>query len=188
MNAATFYENFEMAFAQIRAAAPQFKKLAGRTSKWAHPIVDGSLVFPFSVNPKSAGLLPHMPGEFGLKIAWRRGKGAERREHYVSLFQYTNEAERNEYAALQRAALEKFFRESGKEKLRSIYSYDDLPVPNIQEYHYYFDADDVRAWGHWYKQLLPDWVERFAAAPESNNDWAWRVLWPHLNTAKENAG
>jgi hypothetical protein len=55
-----------------------------------------------------------------------------------------------------------------------------VPRPNVDTFYYYFDADDARKWGVWYGSLIEAWISRFVENPESNEDWAWRVLWPHL--------
>src|SRR5262249_38830161 len=161
---------------KIRHAMPQLRKLAGKTSKWRQPLPGGSLLFAFATNFKTAGLLPHLPGEFILKITWSHGKNPPRKD-YVSLFQYTTDSEAKEFASLQRAALEKFFRQPEKDALRQIYAYepDRVPRANIEEYHFYFSAEDARAWGQWYATILPAWTARFTSSPESNEDWAWRV-------------
>ena len=189
MNAASFYEHFESGFAPVLEALPALKRLAGKTSKWRLRLETGSINFSFATNFKSAGLLPHMPGEFRLTADWTHDVEGKPRKDSVSLFQYTTDDECRQFATLQRAALEKFLRQPGKEPLRAIYPYANepewLPRANFDEWCIYFDEDDAAAWGEWYRQILPPWVERFSASPESQDAWAWRVLWPHLKKKQE---
>jgi len=54
------------------------------------------------------------------------------------------------------------------------------PKPNVATFYYYFDKEDSRLWGEWYGSILDSWKSRFEESPESNREWADRVLWPHL--------
>lgn len=180
MNAAQFYERFNEGFTSAQPR-PGLKRLAGRTAKWKIGTSSGDVTFAFATNSKTAGLLPHLPGEFHLRISWSHAVAAERRTDEVSWFQYASASEATVFASMQRAVLEKFLKTSGKEGLRSIYNYSNdpewLPRANFEECIYYFDASDAHAWGAWYATLLPAWLARFEAQPESFEDWCWRVLW-----------
>lgn len=182
MNAAQFYEGFLQGW--TTAAVPSsLKRLAGKTLKWKSLSSVGAVSFAFATNPKTAGLLPHLPGEFRLGVSWARMVGVARKADDVSWFQYTSEADAQTYASLQRVALEKFLAQPGKAALREIFNYSNdpswLPRPNFDEFGYYFDATDASAWGHWYGSRMEQWLEQFARAPEGFNDWCWRVLWPN---------
>ncbi|MDR2872848.1 MAG: hypothetical protein LBV45_10130 [Xanthomonadaceae bacterium] len=128
--------------------------------------------------------MPYYPGEFKLRILWMQGTGHAKTTTDVSLFQYTTDAENQRFAALQRIPLEKYLAQPEVPYARSLFIYTDdpdwLPKPNCDEHCYYFDILDAHAWGNWLRALLPVWIERFLAAPESNENWCWRVLWPHL--------
>ena len=188
MNAGTFYVQFDSEFGGVRTALPQLKRSGAKSSKWRMKLADGGLEFAFATNFKTAGLPPQLPGEFRLRISWTRSDGEAKKASDVSLFQYTSGAENAAFAALQRTALEKYLAQPGKERFRDLYGYASdpawLPRPNIEEWCYYFDTADARGWGAWYRGLLPAWIERFVAFPEANDDWAWRVLWPHLKREK----
>lgn len=182
MNAAQFYEAFLDGWAVAQRDAP-LKRLAGRTPKWKAATRVGSLTFAVATHSKTAGLLPHLPGEFRLGIRWDRKAGDARRSDGVSWFQYTTEEDAREYGALQRAALEKFLSQPGKAQLRAIFNYASdpswLPRANMDEFAYYFDAGDATAWGRWYGARMGSWMVRFEAAPEDFDAWCWRVLRPH---------
>ncbi len=186
MNAAQFYEAFDDGWSSNGALA--LKRLAGTTIKWKASTPAGALTFSIATNPKCAGLVPHLPGEFRLGITWTRRKDGKSVKGDVSWFQYSNEEENLAFAALQRSALEKFLAQPGKEGLRSIYNYANdpawLPRANFDEYAYYLDPDDARAWGRWYGGHVAPWIERFERAPECFNDWCWRVLWPDTERAR----
>lgn len=180
MNAAQFYEAFLDGWTHAQARAP-LKRLAGKTLKWKSTTPAGAITFAFATNSKAAGLLPHLPGEFRLRIRWNRKNDDVTKTDDVSWFQYTTEEEARKFGALQRTVLEKFLAQPGKQELRGIYNYSAdpawLPRPNFDEEIYYFDAADARAWGHWYAVSMAPWLERFTAAPETFNAWCWRVLW-----------
>jgi len=187
MNATQFYSAFENAF--LSQSLPQdLRRLAGPTSKWKCKTAVGDLTFAFATNFKTAGLLPHLPGEFRLTVTWSHKKGNERLKDEVSFFQYTTEDENEAYAKLQRQALERFLSHAGKEGLRSIFNYAAdpkwLPRPNFDDFGYYFEEDDAQAFGAWYGTMITPWVFRFIEAPESRNDWCWRVLWPDATRPK----
>jgi hypothetical protein len=180
MNAAEFYSAFYEGWSSVGTTV-LVKQLAGPTLKWKVQIPAASITFAFATNAKTAGLLPHLPGEFRLRISWAHKVEAARKVDEVSWFQYTHDDDNLTFATLQRAALEKFLAQQNKEPLRSIYGYANdpncVPRANFEEFAYYFDALDARAWGVWYATLLPTWVSRFNEYPESLNDWCWRVLW-----------
>jgi hypothetical protein len=184
MNAASFYRHFESEFASSVEALPQLRRASEKTCKWRLPAPDGSLLLSFATNFKCAGLHPEWPGEFRLTATWSHGKGPQRKHDYVSYFQYTTDAEAAEYADLQRRALSKFLRQPGKDSMKRLFDYvtdpSQVPRANFDEFAYYFDEEDACAWGMWYRNSLPGWVARFVAAPETHEDWSWRVLWPHL--------
>ena len=180
MNAAQFYQAFDSGWASIPMSI-QLKRLAGKTIKWKVVCPSGSVLLSIATNSKTAGLLPHLPGEYFFRITWNHFEGDEKKSDEVSWFQYTTEQEVAAYAQLQRKALEKFLAQPGKEGLRSIYNYASdptwLPCANFTEDTYYFDPEDAEEWGRWWAQSLPAWLERFNAQPESLNNWCWRVLW-----------
>ena len=182
MNAAQFYEAFLHGWAVAQSHAP-LKRLAGKTLKWKLATAEGSVTFAFATNAKTAGLLPHLPGEFRLGIRWDRKVGQSRKTDDVSWFQYTTAEEAREFGALQRIALEKFLSQPGKAELRGIFNYAAdaawVPRANFDEFAYYFDAADANAWGNWYGARIESWVARFMLAPEDFNTWCWRVLWPN---------
>jgi hypothetical protein len=149
--------------------------------KWKSETRAGPVTFAFATNSKTAGLLPHLPGEFRLRVSWTHKTESKREVKEVSWFQYTSETEEREYAELQRMPLGKFLAQPGKEGLRSIYNYahdpDWLPRANFDEFAYYFDTVDAKAWGNWYASNIGTWQKRFEERPEGFNDWCWRVLW-----------
>jgi len=184
MNAASFYQHFESEFASCAQAVPNLRRASSKSCNWRLPAPDGSLLLSFATNSKAAGLHPDWPGEFRLTARWRHGNASERKDDHVSYFQYTTDAEAAEYAHLQRLALAKFLHQAGKDGMTKLFAYatdpSHLPRANMDEFAYYFDDEDARAWGRWYRHSLPGWIARFVAAPETREDWCWRVLWPHL--------
>ena len=184
MKADRFYEIFEHSFAS-HIEGLGLKRLAGKSLKLkrADPEL-GSLTFAFATNAKTSGLLPHMPGEFRLRVLWTRGKGGDKRQNEVSWFQYTTESENSTFVSLQKTSLEKLLAQPDKEWLRRIYPCS-TPRPNFDQYAYYFDEEDVHNWGRWYGELIGVWITRFTQKPESRDDWGWRVLWPHLERKRK---
>jgi hypothetical protein len=180
MTAAQFYQAFLDGWALAASRAP-LKRLAGKTLKWKCVTPVGALTFAFATNSKMAGLLPHLPGEFRLGIQWDRKVGGNRKTAEVSWFQYAKDDELREYAALQRTALERFLSQPGKAAMREIFNYSSdhswLPRANFDEFAYYLDAADAKAWGTWYGERVESWIARFTLAPEDRNTWCWRVLW-----------
>lgn len=180
MNAQQFYEAYDIGWASVPMPI-ELKRLAGKTIKWKVLCPSGSLIFAIATNPKTAGLLPHLPGEYFFRVTWNHSDENGKKADEVSWFQYATREESAAYAQLQRQTLEKFLRQPGKEGLRSIYNYASdptwLPRANFSEEIYYFDVEDAEEWGRWWAQSLPAWLERFNAQPESLNDWCWRVLW-----------
>lgn len=106
MNAAQFYQAFEHAF--LSQSPPALQQQAGQTSRWMCKTVVGDLTFAFATNPKTAGLLPHLPGEFRLTINWSHKAGNARRKDEVAFFQYAADEDCGAYAKLQRQVLDKF--------------------------------------------------------------------------------
>ena len=192
MDAASFYRQFESEFASSLGAIPGLRRASAKACKWRVPAPEGSLLLSFATNAKAAGLHPDWPGEFRLTATWSHGRGQQRKDDYVSYFQYTTDAEAAEYAHLQRSALAKFLRQSGKDSMASLFLYatdpSHIPRANGDEFAYYFDDEDARGWGRWYRHSLPGWVARFVAAPETQEDWSWRVLWPHLERKPQGQG
>jgi hypothetical protein len=181
MNASQFYSAFDSGWS-LAAPTPDLRRLAGSTTRWKASLPAGGVTLAFATNAKTAGLLPHLPGEFRLHVTWRHKVDGTSTTEKVSWFQYLTEAERRAFATLQRVALEKFLAQPDKEPMRTIYNYANdpewLPRANFDEFSYYFDAEDASAWGKWYGSLVTEWCSRFDAAPESFNSWCWRVLWP----------
>ena len=106
----------------------------------------------------------------------------------MSLFQYTTEEEVAAFTEINRTALEKYLTAGGQDPygtLREIAGSDRaVPKPNIDIFYFYFDNEDARRWGEWYGSIMESWTSRFVENPESNEDWCWRVLWPHLERHK----
>jgi hypothetical protein len=185
MKAAEFYSNFEESF-NAQALPTSLRKMGGKTPKWSLPIQNGALHFKVSTDFKGAGLLANQlwPGEHRMCVAWVTGRGKDRRRDMVSLFQYTTAAEVASFAEIQRDALVKYLGSGCPDPYGTLREYltSDLalPKPNVHVFYFYFDAHDAKRWGEWYGAILDSWVSRFEQQPEINEDWAWRVLWPHL--------
>lgn len=188
MNAAQFYVAFNAGWS-LAAPTRDLQRLAGQTIKWKATSPIGAITFAFATNSKTAGLLPHLPGEFRLLVTWRHKTDGHLISDNVSWFQYATEAEHHDFARLQRTALEKFLAQPGKEPMRCIYNYTSdsewLPRANHEEFSYYMDRKDASAWGRWYGSLVTAWCSRFEDAPESFNAWCWRVLWADRETENE---
>lgn len=185
MKAEAFYHAFEAGLTAAPLPAVM-KRVAGRGSKWKLPLADGHLALAFATNAKVAGLSGHWPGEFRPTIRWTTGTGRDAPARDVSFFQYTLPAENDAHVRLMQQAVAKFFAGTRADPgLRDLLDADALPKPNHDRWFYYYDADDADAWGRWFGGVLPGWVARFSAAPESREDWCWRVLWPHLPRAPQ---
>lgn len=104
------------------------------------------------------------------------------------MFQYTTDTEAAAFTDILRSALRKYLDARGPDPYGTLREYltSDLaaPKPNVDTFYYYFDEEDARKWGEWYGLIMESWISRFVANPESNDDWAWRALWPHLERPK----
>lgn len=182
ITAAAFYDSFETVFTSIRGELPKLRRYSGRVPKWRHPLPTGSVSFAFVTSARAASLLPQMPGEFRPMVKWTHtaSNGGSTVEDEVSLFQYTSDQDNATYAAFQRKALQKFLQYPGNADRRDLFPYATdiawLPRATDEEWCYYFDADDVYTWAEWYCDMLPKWMERFAASPESRHGWTMRVI------------
>lgn len=180
MNAAEFYRHFESGFTSASLPAGCAKQ-ADKTLKWKVPLPEGGLYLKFSTNARAAGLANVLlwPGEFRLLLEWRRGRGKERTAE-VSLFQYTNGFEIAAYCALQKMALRKYLASGGADLYGTLAERvgdpTRIPRPNVDEWCYYIDSEDVCNWGRWYGHLILPWTERFLGYPESRDDWCRRML------------
>jgi hypothetical protein len=177
--ATAFYECFEPVFGSVCTDLPHIDRLAGRVPRWRSLLPNGSLSFAFATSARAATMWPQMPGEFRLLINWSRDLENVFGGEEVSLFQYTSDADVFEYAAHQRRALRKFLDHAGNANRRELFPYTAdanwLPRPTDDEWCYYFDVEDVREWAEWYRRVLPEWIDRFAAMPESRLGWTRRV-------------
>jgi hypothetical protein len=127
------------------------------------------------VNPKAAGI-PDCPGEFWPVISWSGPRHGPRDDGSVSYYQY--ETELAAMQAIRRAVLEKPA-VRGCAYLSTLRAGLELPLlpqhPHVALY--FTDEQDARAWGGWFGGRIGVWLRRFAAAPETLESWAWRVLW-----------
>lgn len=180
ITAAAFYDSFESVFGLIRGNLPALRRFSGRVPKWRYRLPNGAISFAFVTSARAASLLPQMPGEFRLVVTWNHPADSGMLDEEVSLFQYMSDSDIASYAAYQRRALQKFLQYPGNASRRDLFPYAAdiawLPRPTDEEWCYYFDADDVYAWAEWYCHMLPTWLERFAAAPESRHHWTLRVM------------
>lgn len=185
MNAEDFYRAFDAGLTATPLPGAT-RRLAGRGSKWKIPLGAGHVALSFATNSRVAGLAAHWPGEFRPTISWTAGAGKELPAKDVSFFQYTLPAENHAHVRLMQQAVAKFLAGTHADPgLRDLLDPDAEPKPNHDRWFYYFDVDDADAWGRWFGGALPGWLARFAAAPESLEDWCWRVLWPHLSRGKQ---
>lgn len=112
-----------------------------------------------------------MPGEFRPDISW---------QGTVSYYQYASEAELAQMQGLRRAVVQKVVARAQPSPLLAVIV-DGLDIP-LRAQHpdvalYYFDEHDAAAWGGWFGARIAAWCERFAAAPETLEDYCRRVLW-----------
>lgn len=168
--AAAFYREFDAAFAPPAKAAGLARR--GRSgAKWRN----AELEFNFRVNPK-ASMLPDCPGEFWPVIEWNGPRHGPRDDGTVSYYQYESQTEPMQ--AMQHAILDKPAVRACA-FLATLRSLAEHPLV-AQSPHtglYYVDEGDARAWGAWFGERVGEWLRRFAAAPETLETWAWRVLW-----------
>ena len=170
IRAEVFYREFDAAFAPAARQAGLTRR--GRTgAKWR----SAELEFNFRVNPK-ASMIPECPGEFSPRIAWSGPRHGPRDDGTVSYYQY--EPELAAMQAILRATLEKPAVRACPylPTLRSMVEQPLVPQrPDASLY--YADEEDARVWGAWFGTRIAEWLHRFAAAPETLESWAWRVLW-----------
>jgi hypothetical protein len=81
---------------------------------------------------------------------------------------------------LQRIAIEKYLGnryDSLLDRETWIKSYDPFfePRPNIEQWFYYFDADDAAAWGNYFGSFMTSWMHQFNQRPESRDEWCSRM-------------
>lgn len=169
-----FQAAFEAVYAPV-ADAHGLVRRRGRRLCWQHGRGALSVAFDFALNPKTARLLPHFPGEFALTISLPGGSG-EPLKSIASLFQYTTDDEERAYAAIETQAIEKFL--AGNPGMSELFPPGQrLPRPEHAQWSHFVDADDVRRWAAWHAAVMPAWLPRYAAAPESLHAWCTRVLW-----------
>jgi len=185
VKAAEFYEHFERAFVAASSHVG-LRRLKGAQPKWTTPAIDGAVSLKFSTNPKASGLLPlSWPGEFRPLFRWRHSSTGGKVEEDVSFFQYADESTVDDAVALQRAAIGKYFRnryDAVEEREQWIAKYDPFhrPLPNIEQWFYYFDASDAASWGQYFGGFIGSWLHNFNQHPESRHEWCRRVLWKDL--------
>lgn len=182
MKAAEFYKHFEAAFA---AASHDIglRRLKSPQPNWTAKAAVGIVSFKFSTNSRAAGLLPMLwPGEFRPLFEWSHLTGAERTREPLSFFQYADPGLVEGAVTLQRSAIQKYLRgryehESEREKWIAKFDPFHKPVPNIEQWFYYFDAADALSWGRYFGGFIGKWLESFNQHPESLDSWCARVLW-----------
>jgi len=185
MRAPEFYEHFESGFAAASSQV-RLRRLKSPQPKWTTQAADGTVTFKFSTNSKAAGLLPLLwPGEFRPLIEWRHATPKGKVEESLSFFQYTSQVQVDEAIALQRAAIGKYLRgryERKQDQDQWIATFDPFhaPVPNIEQWFYYFDSVDAASWGRYFGSYIGSWLHLFNQQPESLDSWCWRVLWKDL--------
>jgi hypothetical protein len=173
-----FQARFEAVFAPVADALGMVRR-RNRRLCWTFGRGALALAFDFALNPKASGQLPHYPGEFALTISLP-GTSPQPQATMVSLFQYTTDAEVDGYVAIEDLALQRFL--AGNPDLATLFPPDlRRPGPSIAQWCHYVSGDDVQRWAGWYASVIPQWLPRYLAAPESLEDWCWRVLWPHLD-------
>ena len=175
LSADDFQARFEAAFAPVADALGMVRR-GRRRLCWQHGHGPLSMAFDFALNPKPAAPLPDHPGEFALTISLP-GNSNHPLASMVSLFQYTTDAEVDRYVAIESRAVARFVAEH-PDAAASFPPEAPRPVPNVSQWCHFTDGDDVDAWAGWYAALVPEWIPRYQAAPESLEDWCWRVLWP----------
>jgi hypothetical protein len=166
-------------------------RVRSKTSKWVLRQNGGDLHFQFQVNPK-ASAIPYCPGELWALVVWGGPRYNERDDGTVSYFQYTTDAENTSIQQQVKAVIKKVhhqneFENEGFRAMRDMMvgiidaGLEMPPEPRIPNYSlYYLDEADVTAWGQWFARHIAQWIERFQAAPETLEGWAWRVLWKDL--------
>jgi hypothetical protein len=175
MSADVFQTEFEGVFAPVADAIGLVRRRGMRRLCWTYGRGPLALAFDFALNPSATAQLPHDPGEFALTISLP-GNSPSPLATMVSLFQYTTEAEVDAYVALEDRALASFL--AGNPAAATRFPPDlRRPTPDYARWCHYASREDVRAWAQWYASLIPVWIPRYLAEPETLEDWCWRVLW-----------
>ena len=176
LDADGFQSRFEAAFAPVADSLAMVRR-ARRRLCWQHGHGPLSMAFDFALNPKAERPQAAYPGEFTLTISLP-GNSNHPLASMVSLFQYTTENEVDRYVRIEGTAIDRFL--AGSPEMANLFPEGARrPAANVSQWCHFVDGDDVDRWAAWYAGLIPAWIPRYQAAPESLEDWCWRVLWPH---------
>ncbi len=177
-NADEFQARFEAVFGPVADALGMVRR-GRRRLCWQHGHGPLSMAFDFAINEKAAKLMPGYPGEFSLTVSLP-GNSNHPLASMVSLFQYTTDEEVDRFVAIESQAVDRFV--AAHPDMANLFPAGSRrPAANVSQWCHYVDGGDVDRWAGWYAELIPTWIPRYQAAPESLEDWCWRVLWPHLD-------
>jgi hypothetical protein len=168
-----FQASFEAEFAPVADGLGMVRR-SGRRLCWQLGQGPLSMAFDFALNPRAAKSPSFLPGEFALTISLP-GNSNHPLASMVSLFQYATDAEVDGYVAAEGAVVGRFL--AANPDLASLFREDPRPAPNVSQWCHYLDAGDVDRWARWYAAVVPAFIPRYQARPESLEDWCWRVLW-----------
>ena len=172
LGAGAFQACFEAVFGPVADAHGMVRR-AGRRLCWQHGRGPLSMAFDFALNAKAP---PERPGEFALTISLP-GNSNHPLASMVSLFQYLGDDEAEGWVAAETLALG-----------RAIAAAPGLavefpapparPMPQVARWCHYVDAADVERWARWYGEVVPAFIPRYRANPETLEDWCRRAGWP----------
>ena len=167
-----FQSRFEAVFGPV-ADAHGMRRRAGRRLCWQHGQGPLSMAFDFALNAKTA---PFRPGEFALTISLP-GNSNHPLASIVSLFQYLREDEADGWVAVETRALARAIADA-PELAAEFPAPPERPAPNVSRWCHFADLADVERWAQWYAAVVPAFIPRYRADPETLEDWCRRVLWP----------
>lgn len=182
-----FYSAFSNGLAQACLIEPQLRR-RGKIPKYVADTPVGKVDLWFKVNGK-ASALPFQAGEFWPVIEAADLRYNDRDDGTLSWYQYADASTQEEMLNQQKAVMDKvagqrnvepeFWETSRDISVR--FMADSIKMGfNVGHPHtrlYYLDEEDAFAWGHLIGKRLPDWLERFRAAPETLEGYMWRVHW-----------
>ena len=182
-----FYAAFSKGLAQVCPIEAQLRR-RGRIPKCVANTPVGKVDIWFKVNGK-ASALPFQPGEFWPVLEVADLRFNDRDDGTLSWYQYADESNQEEMLNQQKVVMRKVAGQNNIEprlwevsrdvSVRSMADFIEMgfrvgfPHTSL----YYLDEEDAFVWGGILGKQLPDWLERFCAAPETLEGYMWRVHW-----------
>lgn len=129
--------------------------------------------------------LSGFPSKFMPTITWSGPRYGSRDDGGVSYYQYAAPEDVERIVTLRSIIVDRFLASLTpptndiESRLRGFLalSTKDVPRPQWEPWLPACSQTDARNWGEFFGDSMKLWTERFSAAPETKEAWAWRVLW-----------